>query len=306
MARVGTTLSRRSRKLYSSILLGTSLWACTPVILSAADSSRASASAVTNVLVLQSTSGAEIGHTTVTAQLTNEVTAVLYVPLTGAFSDAEKTQVYKNLEETILGLNFGSLIGLDLDYSSYLSSFKARSKFKTTGLLIDATVQCNALKTIIKRSHLSDAPVYIVRDTSPTAEAWTYSMKVCLNPTMDISVLTVRTEPELQTTLLNLQNRPKGILLNSAFTVYNYETGSNLSINEIHDMYRRINRLHIDMAPFKAHSNLAVALVPIDKTLPAKLYVNVARLDRLGASLIYKNLFRTVSGTIRSSTSVRH
>lgn len=255
---------------------------------------------------MQTTTGAEIGHTSVTSRLTDSITAVLYVPITKAMSDTEKEQVYKNLEKTIRGLDFGQLIGLDIDYSRYMRGRDVRSKFENTGLLVDASAQCKSLKEVLERAHMGSEPIYIIRDTSPVADKWSSGMLKCLSPDSSVSIWPVRSKPDLQTLLIELQSSQRGILINAAYSVFNYETNLNLTVNQIHDLYRILNTKHIDMAPFKAHSNLSFALITLDQDAPAGLYVNIARLDKLDASLIYKNLFRSVTGTITSRSKLNH
>lgn len=255
---------------------------------------------------MQSTTGAEIGHTSVTARLSKEVKAVLYVPITKAMSDAEKNQVYRNLELTIKGLDFGQLVGLDVDYSRYMADIEVKENYQSLGLLLDAKPQCDALRSILRRAHFGGSPIYILRDSSPVSEIWTDSFKRCLSPNFEVFATVVRTKSDLVSLLLELQTRPKGILVNTAYSVYNYEIRSFMDVNQIHDIYRSVNRKHVDMAPFKAHSNLSFALIPSGTGDQVQLYVNIKRLDDLDASLVYKNLFRSVTGTISSRTKDHH
>ena len=98
--------------------------------------------------------------------------------------------------------------------------------------------------------------------------------------------------------------KPRGILVSAVESVVDTEFNRDIRPQEINNLMRRMNSMHLDLT-FDIHqTNLSIAIAPrllysggvVSGT--SAIFIDVERMISLDAILVYKNLFPLTSGVL--------
>lgn len=249
--------------------------------------------------------------------LPNPAIAVQYVPINRILSDTEYRTAVQSVERVIVALQPRYIVSMDDDYLKYMSqSVRDTYGKKFVMLYKTETVQdnptCAIIERIMQRSYMLDNPIYIVRDeNSFHAEAARTLVQCLRDRNHEVEFNRVGSLADLKRVLLGLQSKPRGFLISYIGTIYDSEFNQFLDQDRINQMILDSNKRHIDITLVRGNKNLSVVLIPritgvkifdgsvqIDQVIP-QIFVDPRRLQQLGGSIIYKNMFDDIAGVIR-------
>lgn len=208
------------------------------------------------------------------------------------------------------------IVSMDDDYMKYMSPSVQKtygSKFIT--VYKASTVQdnptCAMIERIMSRGYLYDNPIYIVRDENSFHAEDARALTACLRDRgHEVDLNRAGTLSDLKRVLLELQSKPKGLLISLVGTVFDPEFNQTLDQDRINDYIVASNKRHVDISLVRGNRNLSIVFIPrivgakisgdqiqIDQVIP-QLYVDPDRLKDLGASIVYKNMFEDIAGVI--------
>lgn len=271
------------------------------------------------MIVTQFSAGPTIGSTlirSVVDSVDERFVFVQYLPINRVLSDTEYKSALRSVQLVIQLIKPRLILSLDDDYMKYMTpsvyeQYKTKFVIVNKGLATVGRPSCELIDRIAKRTYQPDAPIYILRDDNSAHNESARALGACLKEFgHDVDQYQANTLAELKTNLFDISSKPKGFLISLINTVSDTEYNVPVGLDAINRLIIKINKRHIDVGFVRAQSNLSLVIVPtvggIDanekvwsdiRTTP-HLYVSPQRLDNLGASLVYKNMFQEIGGVL--------
>ncbi|UAW96591.1 hypothetical protein pEaSNUABM22_00103 [Erwinia phage pEa_SNUABM_22] len=271
------------------------------------------------MIVTQFSAGPTLGSTlirSVVDSIDERFVVVQYLPISRVLSDTEYKASLRSMQLVVQLTKPRMILSLDDDYMKYMPPniydvYRDKFYIANKGLATVGRPSCELIDLISKRTHQPDAPVYILRDDNVAHIESARALGSCLKDlNHDVSYFSASTVADLKADLFDIDTKDKGILISLVNTVNDTEFNKPVGLDAINRLIRTINRTHLDIGFVRANKNLSLVIVPtvggLDpnektwanmRTTP-KLYVLVDRLDKLGGSLVYKNMFAEISGVL--------
>lgn len=249
--------------------------------------------------------------------LPNPAIAVQYVPINRILSDTEYRTAVQSVERVILAIKPRYIVSMDDDYLKYMSQRVKDEYGKKFVMMYKAeTVQdnptCAVIERIMQRSYMLDSPIYVIRDENSFHAESARTLVQCLRDRgHEVEFNRAGSLADLKRILTGLESKPRGFLVSFMGTIFDTEFNQFLDQDRINQMIIDSNKRHIDITLVRGNKNLSVVLVPritgvkivggsvqVDQVIP-QLFVDPQRLQRLGGSILYKNMFDDIAGVIR-------
>lgn len=249
--------------------------------------------------------------------LPNPALAVQYVPINRILSDTEYRTAVQSVERVIVALQPRYIISMDDDYMKYMSQQVKDVYGKRFIMMYKAETPqnnptCAIIERLMQRSYMQDNPIYVVRDeNSFHAEAARALVQCLRDRNHEVEFDRVGSLADLKRILLGLESKPRGFLISFMGTIFDSEFNQFLDQDRINQMIIDSNKRHIDITLVRGNKNLSVVLIPritgvrinnglvqVDQVVP-QIFVDPKRLQQLGGSLVYKNMFDDIAGVIR-------
>ncbi|QZE59681.1 hypothetical protein pEaSNUABM39_00101 [Erwinia phage pEa_SNUABM_39] len=271
------------------------------------------------MIVTQFSAGPTLGSTlirSVVDSIDDRFVVVQYLPISRVLSDSEYKASLRSMQLVLQITHPRMILSLDDDYMKYMppniySMYKDKFFIANKGLATVGRPSCELIDMITKRTYQPDAPVYILRDDNVAHIESSRALGSCLKDFgHDVAYYSASTLGDLKTALFDIESKDSGILVSLVNTVNDTEFNKPVGLDAINRLFRSINRNHMDIGFVRANVNLSMVIVPTvggldpnEKTwanmrTSPKLYVLVDRLDKLGGSLVYKNMFAEISGVL--------
>ena len=271
------------------------------------------------MIVTQFSAGPTLGSTlirSVVDSIDERFVVVQYLPISRVLSDTEYKASLRTMQLVIQITKPRMVLSLDDDYMKYMPPniyevYKDKFFIANKGLATVGRPSCDLIDMVTKRTYQPDAPMYILRDDNIAHIESARALGTCLKDLgHDVSYYSATSVGDLKADLFDINSKDKGILISLVNTVNDTEFNKPVGLDAINRLIRTINRTHMDIGFVRANNNLSMVIVPMiggldmnEKTwanmrTTPKLYVLVSRLDKLGGSLVYKNMFAEISGVL--------
>lgn len=271
------------------------------------------------MIVTQFSAGPTLGSTlirSVVDSIDDRFVVVQYLPISRVLSDTEYKASLRSMQLVIQLTKPRMILSLDDDYMKFMppniyEQYKDKFTIANKGLATVGKPSCDLINLMAQRSYQADAPVYILRDDNVAHIESARALGACLKDYgHDVSYFAASTVGGLKSDLFDIATKDRGILISLVNTVSDTEFNRPVGLDAINKLFRSINRKHIDIGFVRANRNLSIVIVPMlggldrnEKTwanmrTAPHLYVLPERLDKLGGSLVYKNMFSEISGVL--------
>lgn len=270
------------------------------------------------MIVTQFSAGPNIGSTVVRSIVdtgSDRFVFVQYLPINRVLSDTEYKSALRSVQLAIDLVKPRLVLSLDDDYMKYMPAeiykeYKDKFAIAYKGLATVSEPACDLIVNIANRTYNRTAPIYIMRDDNTAHIESARILGQCLRDKgHDVQQYSATTLAELKSAVFGIESRPRGFLISLVNTVSDTEFNRPIGLDEINRFIIKFNKNHIDIGFVRSTHNLSIVLIPsLDnlstdnkwakvKTEP-RLYVSISRLDKVGGSLVYKNMFREISGVL--------
>lgn len=271
------------------------------------------------MIVTQFSAGPTLGSTlirSVVDSIDDRFVVVQYLPISRVLSDTEYKASLRSMQLVVQLTKPRMILSLDDDYMKFMppnvyEQYKDKFTIANKGLATVGKSSCDLINLMAQRTYQADAPVYILRDDNVAHIESARALGACLKDYgHDVSYFAASTVGGLKSDLFDIATKDKGILISLVNTVSDTEFNRPVGLDAINKLFRSINRKHIDIGFVRANRNLSIVIVPMlggldrnEKTwanmrTSPHLYVLPERLDKLGGSLVYKNMFSEISGVL--------
>lgn len=270
------------------------------------------------MIVTQFSAGPNVGSTAVRSIVdtgSDPYVTVQYLPINRVLSDTEYKDALRSVQLVIPLVKPRLILSLDDDYMKYMppeiyNEYKDKFVIAYKGLSTVTEPTCDLIQQITERTYNRGAPIYILRDDNTAHIESSRVLGDCLRTKgHDVQHFSATTLAELKNSLFDINSRPKGFLISLVNTVSDVEFNRTVGLDAINRYIIRINKNHIDVAFVRASDNLSIVLIPSLENLSTDnkwalvntephMYVSIERLDQLGGSLVYKNMFQDISGVL--------
>lgn len=271
------------------------------------------------MIITQFSAGPSTGSTLVRSivdSVDDSFVYVQYLPINRVLSDTEYKASLRSVHLGIQIIQPRFILSLDDDYMKYMppniyDRYKSKFFIANKGLATVGKPSCELIEDMANRTYNRNVPIYILRDDNAAHIESSRALGACLKDKgHEVTSFQANTLSDLKKDLFDISNQSPGYLISLVNTVSDTEFNVPVGLDAINRLIIRINTKHIDFGFVRATDNLSVVIVPSlagfggdEKSLPwirstPRLYVSTRRLDDLGGSLIYKNMFQNISGVL--------